>query len=137
MRKKIQIGFTLVEVMIVVAIISILAAIAVPAYRGYTIRTQSAAALSELAPLKARFELMILENKTPSLIETDVGYIGQTTNGGGYCKLALTTSTIECTTKGGDVSKFNGKRIIMTRSGGGVWGCTSDFDALYRPEKCN
>ncbi len=84
--KKIQQGFTLIELMIVVAIIGILAAIAIPAYQDYTIRSQVSEGLSLAAAAKTAIAETYLntgvapQNRTvagmsPNAIDTSGKYV--------------------------------------------------------------
>lgn len=62
--KKITRGFTLIEVMIVVAIIAILASVALPSYQEYILRARLVEGTNELSTLRARMEQYFQDNRT-------------------------------------------------------------------------
>ena len=84
--KKAQQGFTLIELMIVVAIIGILAAVAIPQYQNYVARSQVARVMSETASLKTAVETCMMDGLAQG--DCNVGWtasnlIGEGGEGGG------------------------------------------------------
>lgn len=77
---KFQQGFTLIELMIVVAIIGILAAIAIPAYQDYTIRAQVSEGMNLAAAAKANVALDFLNEGAAPVNRTDAGMTATATD---------------------------------------------------------
>ena len=72
-KRNVQQGFTLIELMIVIAIVAILVALAVPAYQDYTVRSKVAECVNSAAPLKlAVAEFRMSENAWPSAVQAGV-----------------------------------------------------------------
>jgi type IV pilus assembly protein PilA len=129
MKKQAQAGFTLIELMIVVAIIGILAAVAIPAYQDYVAKSKFAAALGEVSGGKTPFDVLMNDGIVPSTY-ADLKFASGTT---ANCTLAVTgsataASTLACTIVGGP-AVVNGKIITLTRDTAGGWSCGANIGA--------
>jgi type IV pilus assembly protein PilA len=131
MLKNVQKGFTLIELMIVIAIIGILAAIAIPAYQNYTIRSQVTEGLSLADGWKTAISEFYAQNGS---------FPSSSSSTGGATSVAVTASSqgkyvgsISVTTGGVIVVQYTGSQANakLAAAGNNILSLNPGLDANY------
>lgn len=149
-----QKGFTLIELMIVVAIIGILAAIAIPQYQNYIARSQVSRVMSETGGLKTAVETCILDGKTGTNA-CELGWTksnlingsgtaaagSQTTGETGLVVTIAATGTASIAATFGDnaataITQANANTLTWSRDANGTWTCETTVPAKFAPSGC-
>lgn len=144
--KAIQKGFTLIELMIVIAIVGILAAVALPAYQGYTARAQMSEALTLAEGQKSAVVEYYSDNGTFPNSNASAGIATSTEIKGKYVasvKVAgdTTSATITSTMKSSGVNNdIKGKTLVLVgkqNSGSFSWECKKGtVNDKFLPSSC-
>ena len=143
MAIRTQAGFTLIELMIVVAIIGILAAIAIPAYQDYVARSHSASGLATIRPIRNAVEDLLLVGTPPASIDEAKATVSAGANALGTIKVGpfddAGAGEVTFTFNGQSNPQLkNGPAVLtMTRDADGNWICSmTAVDPKFIPKGC-
>ena len=153
MKTSLQNGFTLIELMIVIAIIGVLAAVAVPAYQDYIAKAQMTEGMSIAEAVKSEVSLAFANDKVcpaNASAAASGANIALSTDIKGKYVLSVTTAGTATDTGGCTVtsqfnstgvnSKLSGKKMQfkLTQSSAGTasWACESNLDQSVIPKTC-
>ena len=149
-----QSGFTLIELMIVVAIMGILAAIAIPQYQIYIAKTQATRVVNELGQLRMTVEECLQSGREVVGLGTNecdprstasnlivggsqVGVVLPNNTGVAQISNPLTLATSIVATVSTQVNpSLVGKKVQWLRTSGGSWSCSSNIRSIYLPNFC-
>jgi len=140
-----QKGFTLIELMIVVAIIGILAAVAIPQYQNYIAQSQVSRVMGEVGALRTSVENCLMNGVAEGDCNfgwTDSNLLGETylqgDADGGLAVDFVGSGEVTMTAvfAGNASSAIDGDSLIWSRTTGGTWSCSTTVDETYAPAGC-
>ena len=143
---RISAGFTLIELMIVVAIIGILAAVAIPSYQDYVLSAQVKRAVGELSTYKTSYETQVASSGL--VTNAELGYVpSNLTAGNASTDIAVANADgsghLEVTLDGNAHPNLTDVVIRLERTPNGTWQCVIDPSAAsgwkdsLSPGACN
>ncbi len=138
-------GFTLIELMIVVAIIGVLAAVSIPLYQNYVAKSQITAAIAELNGAKSQYELIVNDSSASGNVDFTVSNMFFSGTHSNICEYAVNApdtnnvseQALSCKLQN-VTSIMIGEFVYLNRDANGAWRCSTSagIPNKFKPVDC-